>query len=119
MSKHVPDSVHSNTTPDEGPQPPCFLQWRGHRYDLPKHRWHVIWLMWGINCLEIEAVCEAVWGDYEVEDSTIRATISHVNDDLEKADIPWRLHQKGGYLIKQPAHRATLPQFSRSATSRG
>lgn len=85
----------------DGPAPPNLVWWQGERYDLSPRLWSLLRCLWGREKVEVQEVARRVWKDegLEVADSTIRSTLSQLNEWLQRIGIPWTYNLKAGYII--------------------
>ena len=85
----------------DGPQPPNLLVWSGRRHDLPPRQWRLLDFMWEKGEASLDEVEAQVWDSDEIKASTVKATVSKLNNALLTADCPLRLSVKSGRLLAE------------------
>jgi hypothetical protein len=86
----------------DGPAPPNLFWWQRQRHELAPRLWQMLSAIWGRDTIPIEEVRQRVWGDEgeDVEDSTIRSTLSDLNARLDTIGVPWAYHLRRGYITR-------------------
>jgi hypothetical protein len=82
----------------DGPEDPLTLWWKGDHLHVAPTPFRLLEYMWGKKLAKAGDVEEHVWGPSGALDSQIRSALHDLNTILEKAGVPWRYGQTGGYI---------------------
>lgn len=83
----------------DGPIPPDKFKWEGATYSkIPPIQWQLLKMMWGRDSATFQEVSDAVWGGHTA-DTTIKTTVSRLNDHLVDAGYPTSLATKVATVI--------------------
>jgi hypothetical protein len=104
---HHPAGGRTPPHPD-GPEPPCWLRWKGKRIKIGDGRsarsWRLLNYFWNHESATYEDLCEGAdpdkpW-DRPVHDGTIASAVNRMNQTLP-ADFPWSLSTLNRCVEKQ------------------
>jgi hypothetical protein len=86
----------------DGPTPAGKLRRKGVEHDLTRQQWRLANCLWGRECVSIEEVDEAVWGDSApVSDSALGKALSAFNALLAEIGVPWVYGRHGRNVVRR------------------
>jgi len=88
---------------EDGPAPPKTLFWQGKPYPLPPRLWQLVHALWSKDGVVLADVEKEVWGEEGeiVRESTLRSTLSKLNNRLLSIGVPWQYHLRAGHIIRE------------------
>lgn len=84
----------------DGPAPPNFLRWHGEQQELGPTLYRLAAFIWKRETVDLDDLRTKVWDpNQEVNDGTIRSTVSRLNKVLMTLNIPLSLSIRSEFLV--------------------